>query len=825
MMKDERDLTTILPNSQKGREYIIRHAVAILDRHSRGRTVVMPGEQNDPVQRHNDGRSVYIWRNIDGVRAARQFARGLDSGRDWMRQHTMKDSSGKDVTTRGHDFATSKLWVKYCNLFVEQMQRRTSLRVEVFDPEVRRKNAKAKFKVLARIKESLNPDFKRIMSASPVPEAAMMGPGEPQSEQEFTEWSTGEYKDDQSRTIEILVDAARRMNDYDLKIRPRIAEELRDAGIVTVLTELDPYGIPKVSVWPFEETILPDTKDNWANPQFAAVQVNMTIDDIAIAAGSEIPDEYLRAMSKFRNGDRTQTFRVWKVWFIDTLEETYATDQMGNRVEIPEGAPGDGMTDVRRLRVRVVFQCNLVEATGVDLRLPPGSSHWEGRFMPYGAGLCQNQIKYRDSLGQARLPLFAHAVGMEEMRVKSLAQRAMEQAWPFEALWQELKHLIGKIIPPGPFIDSESIQNAISDTTVDGNKYDLKARISLLKDEGAFIYDRVDLSDPQGVRPEKLFLNQGVIPEFTRILDAMNGILQMFEQALGFNEATAARDAEARSAVRNLQMIAAGTTAALSPYTRAMDTIELEIGKRIYGCWQNAYRIAGRTRSIPGQIFGDAVERNVELTIDNDPVSLGFHLDIGATDEDLSILATAMGQSTQADPQALTIADQMYVMELAKRNVKLAARVLGHRIERNKAKAQENQKEMIALDQQKVQMAAEAQMQQMMAKLQAESEMKMGIEQFKAQTLAEIEQMRQTGSMELEQLRGQIQAMLLGEELGSKEGIADGLNESNERMNTESLDSSEREEREKARVQLEVARISADSRAKAASKPPVGKKN
>lgn len=816
---EKEELTTEVPNSAKGADYIIRHAVAIMDRHTK-RFTPHPGVQNEPQQRLDDGGTPDIWRNVENVRAARYVARSLNSGKPWRDQHTLRDSGNNEVVTRSNTWAPSRILGKYLALFVEQMMRNTSLRVDVLDPEVREKNAKAKFKVLAKVKESQNPQFKSLMAAAGMPDAAEMPADMPQSEAEWAEWASGVYKDDQSRTIEILNNGALTLNDYWLKIRPRIAEELRDAGIACLLPVLDPYGIPRIHVYPYESCLLPDTNDNWANPQFGAVQTWMTIDEIAVDAGPAMSSEVLREMSRVNQWDRTRKQRVWKVWFVDTLTDTYATDPMGNRVELPEGASEEGMSDIKRQRYKVVFQCNLVDTSSLNLKKRDGRP-WEDRYFAYNPGLADNQIKYRDGMGQARIPLIAVAVDMEEMRVRSLTQRAIDMFEPFEALWFELKKLTSKIIPPGQVLDIEAMEEG---HTIDGVVYGIRENIRLLRDEGTVLAKRADITDPLGGKGEKVMVLPGYVPPFMEILQSMDYILRGVEQALGFNEATAARDTGERTAVRNLQLIAQGTTAALSPWVRAMDTLELELYRRIYGCWQNAYRIFGKTKSIPGQIFGDAVERNVELTIDNDPESLGFSLEVGATAQDLDILAAAMDQAIQADPKAVTIADRMYVMDIARKNVRLAARILTSRIDRNIKRSHEMQKEMVALDQQKIAQAAEAQMQQIAQKIQMEADSKIALEQFKSQVMAEVKEREYQHKMEIEQLKAMLNASVVAEELDSDERIAEGLNKSNEAMNRESVEASEREARIKAGTSVETARIAADARRNAASKPPVGKK-
>lgn len=817
---NQKEYSQQVPNSQKGWDYIFRIAADIVTKHGGKVSISRPTDTlKDSIDDMGD--TPDIWRNIDNVRVARTVSRDMGSGKSRRDRSSITDGN-MTLAKRGMHYAPSRLIGKYCRIFSDQIRRPTSIQVEVFDPEVREKDQFNKFRMLAKVDAANNPKFRQAMELAGTPEMADMRPGEPRDFGEWKVWATGIYKNDQSRSIEILVDTALMVNDYENAIRPMLAAELRDAGVAVLMPYLDQSGRPRVELIPYEHCILPDTTDNWQSMQLGGVCREMTMERIVMEGGGRIPADVLKSMAEQAGGNRFHTWRVWTVYFIDHLEETRGTDGEGLRVILPEGASRDGYTDVKTYTYEVCFEARLLDAGNIKREGTDGMKDWERRFICLHAGLHEDQVRYRDSMRFTRIPLIARAVNMNSMSVRSLTQVLMDMMEPFESLWFQLKKLIPKIIPPGPHFSVAVIQAAIE---ADGKPWNLKKHLMLFKEEGVSFEKQATMDDPDGNRGASrgVGMNQGVIPEFERIISAMVGILNFVEGAVGFNDATAGKTVAERTAVRTAQMMAAGTQSSITPWTEAMDSIELELFRRMYGCWQNTYR-SGRGARLFRQMFGDAVERNVELTIDNDPVSVGISLQIGAKESELADLRAMMQADVAANPGVLSAGDQLEVLRIARRNVALAAQVLSEKVRKNTDDMRKHEMEKIQLDQQKVAMADEAQTRRMQQQQQLDFDLKMQLAQFMEQSKAEIEASRQEHAMSLAEFNGQVQAMLQGEELDSSEREVETMARSAEEVQRDKSRSAERVASEKGRVSERIAGIAAAARERAAKKPPVGKK-
>lgn len=662
-----------------------------------------------------------IYRNWVELAAARTWMNGTDSGLEYKEVHRLDSSTGTNIkSSRNISWATTKWHLRVVDSTINNMRDRATDRiVTAMDMQSVDNATREKFGMKSRIVNMSKPRFKAQAEAMGVGEDFKIPADQPQDLLEWQVWAGNEIKGAMAQAVEEALGGVDAVEDYHQRIRPQIAEELFATGVLIMASFVNANGFPVRKVVRLQDAILPRTTDNWQNPELMGFYEWLT--DYEIFQRTTSLDEAQRKrITKMcmANGGydqysgtamsgmyaRAGRVRVMTLYFMDYNHFVAGDDAEGYRVQI-DPADAKDYTNVKSTAYEVSYQGSWIVDTGTGegrdgLDPENGAIHW-------GCGLSYGQIRMRNAIGRVRLPMCAKAVRMSDMRVKAPAAIGREHYATINHLTMQIRNMVNSIAPPGAIIDVRFFNGVLGD---DGKQELPSNIIKAWQDNNIMLVHYGGTDDPDNPTPSRkelrVELTDARIPDLGRLIEYLRAEMQLFEMAMGYNDASVGNTLEERNAARNVQVMMEATDRSHNYLYQTMDAVEQEISLVTYGQIQNLVRNGGKFEAQKvATLYGEVLPKVVSFTEDVDPGSIGLKLEVRMTEAERARIKAAVDADYAKG--AITVDDYIAIQSIP--NLKQQAAFLKSRREMREREAHARQLEVITEDTKKIQASAEAQ--------------------------------------------------------------------------------------------------------------------
>lgn len=646
----------------------------------------------------------------------RAFSRALNNGDANRKAHQLNDadSNGAQTAMKIHWDPSMEQWKPMNVIFQALAMRDTKLTAYAIDRQSVDARTAARYERLAKVHRANDPQVAQMN--------AMMGvdggipANEPQTVEELDIHESMGPKDEQTVALTQAVALMHNKTRYSSRVRPRIAEELRDTGIAVVFTKVMASGLPVSSVVRIEDAVLPWCEDGrFEDMPWCGIIEFMLPGEVVAEVGSAWGKEERDAVYElakttsctdgrtYANNGTYMTYRrtgrvaVFRGWFKDTnkFPISQRKGRNGNTVyKVGEAEGKRWKTD--RTDYEVVYQGNWVIGTHDGPDGPTGKN----KCLYWGCGLASDMARMREEPYTTRLPITVRAYNMTDMRNTSIAKIAMIKCIEIEELYIKLRDAIRKSIPPGlgPY-NVQALIRSMEGLSMPGVTM-VSHLIEMFSQTGSVPYVERDLDDPQADfsrTTTPLFSpHAGFIGDVERLSAQIDWHKNELFQTLGLNDASLGNTAETRTAVGALKIQMQGSSAALGFLFDCFDRIEEQVALQEYGMLQCSllagYELTGRVGGDGlSKMFGAPAEKYLRFAAENDPGQVGIQVRQQMTDEQKMQLNEALDISIRS--LQITAVDKYFIMQAEDYGV--AIHLLKSRIELNEKRKHQQQMELM----------------------------------------------------------------------------------------------------------------------------------
>lgn len=758
------------PNSEKDWRYIVNVMRSFMKTHG-GYCRIQQTPYGQPLPKPDPlGKSLNIWNNWVEIGHNRLWAAGLDTPEPYMPVHSGASPSANDVKVERNTWMSTTKWhlrvVDKIKLGIQD--RATNKIVTAMDRKSVHKALEAKFMQKSRIVNNSNPRFKEDAEAMGVP--LKLPAGQPQNLLEWQLFGGENIKDAASMAIELVLSLCDVKDDYMKRIRPEMAKELFETGVLILVTLRDASGFPYRKVIRLDDALLPVTRDNWADPEWMGFYEELSYEQVAERTNEFSEKQWARVRklaernsTGFISGSNSPKpdlggkVRVLTMFFKDTNKFTAGDGPDGFRRPIDPSEAGD-YDNVKSTPYEVWYQGSLIVEDGVGY----GSPGWDDKTIDdeekgplcWDCGHANGSQRMRSAIGRVRPPMVAKALRMNDMVVKAPAAIGREHYQAVNQLANKLGVEVDAIRGPGIQFDPSllaGLPDGKGGMTSPLESFELWVRenILLIKELTA---DEHDVDRRRGTGVQVLASRVGPVIELMQML---REALSLFEMSMGFNDASVGNTLKERQAARNVMAMQAATDRSQDYLYTVQDHVECDAAYSTYGVVQDLVK-SGRDIEDVVKLFGEPGVQVVRFTADMDPGDIGIELEVRMTDTERQDMMDVLAQDKA---QGLITTDE-WVEAKNTKNLKQMFVLLRHRREEREKQQHERQMEVLAKDQEKIQMSNDGQAANAQAALAAE-------QQFKAAQAAEAH----ARALELERERSdaKIEAMQVASDLRIQE--------------------------------------------------------
>lgn len=751
------------PNSEKDWRYIVNVIRAFHKTHG-SRCTEKRIDDGKPLPNADPlGRSLNIYNNWLEIAHNRAWAAGLDLPYPYMPVHSGSSPAANDPKAERNTWMSTTKWhlrvVDKVKLGIRD--RATNKNVTAMDRQSIAKAVEARFMQKSKIVNYTNPRFKQDAEDMGVP--LKMPAGQPQNLLEWQFFGGENIKDAASMAIELILSLCDVKDDYMKRVRPEIAKELFETGVLVMATLRDANGFPYRKVIPIDEAVLPITKNNWADPEWMGFEERLSYEQVIERTGelSKKQRERVRKLcSTNASGYKTYanspkpdmggTVRVLTLFFKDTNKFTAGDGPDGFRRPIDPSEAGE-YSNVKSTPYEVWYQGSLIIEDGYNYS--GGDVAWDDNAINdeekgpicWDCGHASGSQRMRSAIGRVRPPMTAKALRMNNMVVKAPAAIGREHYQAVNQLAYKLYDMVDAIRKPGVYLDP-SMLVGVPDGK--GGLMDPLDVLALWVDENILLGKRhitdefnVDRQRDQGAQP--LEARVGPVMELMQMLREE---LSLFEMAMGFNDASVGNTLEERQAARNVMAMQAATDRSQNYLYKEQDHVECDVAYSTYGMVQDLVK-SGRDIEDVVRLFGEPGVQIVRFTADMDPGDIGIELEVRMTDAERQEMMDALAQDKA---NGLITTDEWLEAKMTK-NPKQMFVLLRHRRDEREKQKHERQIEIQTKDQEKVQMSIEGQAKNAQDALAAEQQFK--LKQAEDQHAREMEKLREMNDAKIEAIQ------------------------------------------------------------------------
>ncbi len=722
------------PNSEKDWRYIVNVMRSFMKTHG-GYCRIQQTPYGQPLPKPDPlGKSLNIWNNWVEIGHNRLWSAGLDTPEPYMPVHSGASPSANDVKVERNTWMSTTKWhlrvVDKIKLGIQD--RATNKIVTAMDRKSVHKALEAKFMQKSRIVNNSNPRFKEDAEAMGVP--LKLPAGQPQNLLEWQLFGGENIKDAASMTIELVLSLCDVKDDYMKRIRPEMAKELFETGVLILVTLRDASGFPYRKVIRLDDALLPITRDNWADPEWMGFYEELSYEQVAERTNEFSEKQWARIRklcernsAGFLSGSNSPKpdiggkVRVLTMFFKDTNKFTAGDGPDGFRRPIDPSEAGD-YDNVKSTPYEVWYQGSLIVEDGVGY----GTPGWDDKTIDdeekgplcWDCGHANGSQRMRSAIGRVRPPMVAKALRMNDMVVKAPAAIGREHYQAVNQIAYKLATMIEAIRKPGVQFDPSMLVGIMEGN---GKMMDPMDVFNLWVDENVLfikqeIGDEANYDRKRGNGVSPLDARVGPVVELQNMLKEQ---LALFEMSMSFNAASVGNTAEERTAARVWQDMQAQTDRSQAYLHKVQDHVECDAAYSTYGVVQDLVK-SGRDIEDVVKLFGEPGVQVVRFTADMDPGDIGIELEVRMTDAERQDMMDVLAQ----DKAAGLITTDEWVEAKNTKNLKQMFILLRHRREEREKQQHERQMEVLAKDQEKIQMSNDGQAANAQAALAAEQKFK-----------------------------------------------------------------------------------------------------
>ena len=577
----------------------------------------------------------------------------------------------------------------------------------------------------------------------------------------------GGYRHQYAIEMEMALDLVMNHHNNWEKISDQIDEDLYDYGFAVVKEEDDRNNIIKLRNCDGKEIVIGySKKDDFSDARHIGELRQMTIHKILEEAEGEL-DSHIEELKDLaqnqvgRYGNPTEfddsNFREYRIGVLDMefistnkLEFEQRTNKSGNEVVGRAPKKKRKKNKYSSANYEVIYQGKWI--VGTDLS--------------YKCKLKENMKRRKNNLGQTSFSYHVIAPSLYNMQTYSLAEQTIAIADQIQIAWYKLQNMIARSRPDGIIFEITALENV--PLGKGGKKLKPLEVMDLMYQRGDLVVRAVDdQGNPLPYKPAEPLINDN-IGKAQHYFNLIDSLMQKLRDLLGFNEVTDGSSLDPKKLVGISKLQAQATNNSLAFLTRGKKQLTQNLANdltlRIHDKLEKGGEIKGYVQAL-GKTTAQFFKASKNLTRYN----FGMRIVDRPSAEDQLRLQSRIDEAMKN--KEITIADAIFVENIP--NIKLAEKMLAHRVKKNQQRIQMEQERLVQLNgeqQQKSAAFAENEKRKTQAELHAQT-----MEQIMAQNAGNVEEAHINGKYRIQEAQitagREIQKKLM--ENDSKEYIAD----------------------------------------------------
>lgn len=679
------------PDSEKGPEYILKHAVTIYKTWQR---MPMFGANNTVLTIN----AAPWWADRN-----RLYSRGMNDLDGLRKTHQLNDGGPNDVQTAMLiPWDASMFQVKVLNTIRHLLENRdTKLRAYALDPTSVSMRDLERSKRRAKVHMANDQPLKQVDAAMGV--NSEIPRDQPQNDRELDLYEQMGPKDQQTATLTNAVALLHNKNNYKGVLRPRMVAELIDTGLVAVAIRPGKDGFPEARSIRCEDAILPTNLDGiFDDMPFGGWLDWLTPEEVVEEMGSEARAgdcEQLKTLAGNSDGRiwtfNGRTYSYSRAGLVPVMR-MYYKDLRGLVVSERESRDGGvmytpGMAPSKKWKpvgkpYQVVCQANWVVGSA-----DPGSTEqapkarcisWACKVMEHMPRNGVSKDGYTkvspDGGYYTKIPMVVVGHNMVNMCTQSITELVRSRMNEIELLTIQLRNSIQSIVPPGlGRVATDEILAAMEDLDMDP-KEKIAFAMRMFRQTGSYPAKNMAIETPAGmsIGGPTIQPHAGLIPDLQALIGAIESLKAWMHEAVGVNDATLGNTTDTKQLVGSLKIQVQGTQAALGTLFSCFDRLERDVALLEFNTLRCSL-LEGKVLEGPmDDLFGQPAGQWMEFTAEDDPGCVGIMVEQLINDEDrirlheMCMRALDTGQITVADVLAIERMD----------NYALATQLLDSRI-------------------------------------------------------------------------------------------------------------------------------------------------